>query len=900
MPSSAAIQRALNGTAVPSLKPSYSDSAILTAHAAQTQGQVVTGPSKLRVVVPAADFKETPRWPISPRLRSPPPVKNGRGQDDLPSFTAASLRLEGSTSTSSGDGEEDTPTQATAPELAKPRDKEAIRSPTWGPSTSSTTLETVQEISQPTTPAPGQVDGTAEEQNPIDLAVLSKDHNSKTKAADKADSGSESGEKKGEVKLKPTASGILRPTLPTLRPAASGTFKKPTEGSSAKNMTVETETVSSVPQVAVGGGGTINGSIRAKPSSETIRPKKEKTKTRRKAPSVAATGGETSHFPTSNGRRRSKSRLHDHPIISSSVYPREVLPSRKSSTSYLRELRGQSSAETLRGRESSESSRPGTSHAHSYASSIASYQSGCSFYSPYAPPAGNVPAYQDGDISTGRKISSYVRNILTSQPTASSKADIFEAKIASAVDEANSSDSEETFVYESNPPDHERPRRYHSRTPSATSMASAIEQRGGSRSLHPGMDGGNGMHSSTVGGHSVAMKKSMKFANYSSQPIDSSAPDDAANNLGTGRGTIRHHHIGRWGRGGVNGNGHPSLFDNESPFPNAKNKFGGTNSRQSSRPPSPRVGGGKFNRRLVGPYDDELGADDERTPLVTSSIRSNRSRHNRRRYPRQSQGFLARFAGCLVLSIMVLIVLSGAIGFLFATTQPLLEVRVTGLKKVLASEGELMFEVEIAARNPNILGVTVECAQLSVHAKSKYATGDDSWWSDILPSQSQMRRRGARIPQPEPQRRQRWGRVVGEVDDDGVVALDDSPLDPFPNPPIDTQPPPDDRPLLLLGHITAFDNPLYFEGSPFRHIHTYAAGEIRIGNPGNGTEDGNQRWKEVVRHEWELVVQGLVRYELPLQWGKKGWRSAQIGGRVSVEGGGGSGGGGGKEKGAKG
>jgi hypothetical protein len=55
--------------------------------------------------------------------------------------------------------------------------------------------------------------------------------------------------------------------------------------------------------------------------------------------------------------------------------------------------------------------------------------------------------------------------------TVTSKADLFEAKVASAVDEADSSDSEETFVYESNPPDN-RPSRHHSRTPSATSLAS--------------------------------------------------------------------------------------------------------------------------------------------------------------------------------------------------------------------------------------------------------------------------------------------------------------------------------------------------------------------------------------------------------------------------------------------
>jgi hypothetical protein len=62
-------------------------------------------------------------------------------------------------------------------------------------------------------------------------------------------------------------------------------------------MTVETETVSSIPQVAVGGvasatGG--NGSLRAKPSSETIRPKKDRKKSTRKPPSVTSGTGKPS------------------------------------------------------------------------------------------------------------------------------------------------------------------------------------------------------------------------------------------------------------------------------------------------------------------------------------------------------------------------------------------------------------------------------------------------------------------------------------------------------------------------------------------------------------------------------------------------------------------------------
>lgn len=75
---------------------------------------------------------------------------------------------------------------------------------------------------------------------------------------------------------------------------------------SVKNMTVETETVSSIPQLALGGGAgerhplrrtDTGGSLRLKPSNETIRPKKEKKRVVRKAPSaISGTGGLISVF----------------------------------------------------------------------------------------------------------------------------------------------------------------------------------------------------------------------------------------------------------------------------------------------------------------------------------------------------------------------------------------------------------------------------------------------------------------------------------------------------------------------------------------------------------------------------------------------------------------------------
>ncbi|KAK9492477.1 vacuolar segregation subunit 7-domain-containing protein [Lipomyces doorenjongii] len=66
------------------------------------------------------------------------------------------------------------------------------------------------------------------------------------------------------------------------------------------------------------------------------------------------------------------------------------------------------------------------------------------------------------------------RPLPTTQGT--SKADIFAAKIASAVGDHDSSDSDETFVYESNPRDSQPGRFKPSRSPSVTSLAASISR----------------------------------------------------------------------------------------------------------------------------------------------------------------------------------------------------------------------------------------------------------------------------------------------------------------------------------------------------------------------------------------------------------------------------------------
>ncbi|UKZ48658.1 hypothetical protein TrVGV298_002887 [Trichoderma virens] len=360
------------------------------------------------------------------------------------------------------------------------------------------------------------------------------------------------------------------------------------------------------------------------------------------------------------------------------------------------------------------------------------------------------------------------------KPDGSSKADIFEAKIANAVDEANTSDSEET----------------------ATSIVSQSD-RPNMRVLYGITDN-----------HVPAPKKSMKFSNtYVNGPIndgmltgDEDGRGTGRSASGSGRGTVRqHHHIGRWGR--QPGNGHASLFDNESPFQNnPRPKM--VNSRHSSGPPSPRnhpsMRGPLSSKRsaihMSSSYDldETTGADDEHTPLLEngrSRGRFRRGPHNLRQAESQSysrrSSYLNRFAACLVLTMMFLLVITGAIGFMFATSQPLSDIEIVSIHNVVTSEQVLMFDVTVKAHNPNIVVVTIDHANLEIFAKSEYGGADSDWWDN-----------------PE-----------GPKDNLGLSS---------------------------------------------------STGEMQLPYPGNGTAGGSKRWERIYQNEFDLIVKGVVKYTLPL------------------------------------
>lgn len=796
-PSAAAIQRGLSAQKLPTLNHVASEPSI---RAPIPQKPLVT-----------SEIRDGPRWPVSPRIRSPPPRQSSllsprKTEQEIPAINVqrtsptAEQRAEGKSAAES-ESEEN---------LLTP----GMRTPARGVSGGSSTLETVQEISQPNTPSfelDGAIDTTTQGSPTVptepDLMDGASVETLKKPTIVTNESGSESGGK-GDTKMKNTTPTATRTGPPKSFSGPVAARGKPSGEGSAKNMTVETETVSSIPQIALatGAGGLANGSLRAKQSTETIRPRKEKKKSR-KAPSVTSGTGEQSI---------SRSRLlHHHSTRSISSAYSARSPDRACGQGPSPRKGSMDSTSPERTISERSSRRPSL---NLYSASL----------------------------------------LLTRQRPASSKADIFEAKVASAVDEANSSDSEETFVYESNPPEQERPRRFHSRTPSATSMASQIDARNGLRSM---MDSSN---------HSVAMKKSMKFANsYNSAGQEMSTEDDgkgtARSNLG--RGTA-HHHFSRWGRNG--GNGHASLFDNESPFPNAaKSKFAANPTRQGSRPTSPRVVNtarmsmsGNVNGRKTSPissgYDLDDAADDERTPLIPSTIRSTRSSRIRRgnapssrhmEHQRNNRSFIARFAGCMFVSLLLLLVAAGLVAFLFATTQPLANVKVLALRNILASEQDVIIDLQVTAQNPNLVAVTIDSMDMVIFAKSKYAGTDSEWWA-------------------QPPTKFSWRRGFKHRRDDPI---NDPPMDDDPN----------TNPNLEIGHIYNFESPLIFEGSPFKPTSSVSIGEMRILKPGNQTEPrGSERWGRVLQHEFDLIVRGTLKYTLPLS---SKARSIGVEGRATVK-----------------
>ena len=426
--------------------------------------------------------------------------------------------------------------------------------------------------------------------------------------------------------------------------------------------------------------------------------------------------------------------------------------------------------------------------------------------------------------------------------------------------EGEDTDSDETFVYESNPPEpRSRQSRNHSRTPSTTSMQSLADRRGGLKAT--------GIYNEAQ--RPIRAKRSMKFASnsYASSNLDDEYGDRDTSGarashprVATGN-ELHQKHLGRSG----------SVLHNESPFSQASRLSGATGyTARKSRIPGSPIAMSPTHLRVLG-KSEELSsdfdggrADDEQTPLI-GSIRTPRTRASRHPvasnlrhsefYPPPRRKW-PRVSACLCIFVVVLGTVLGTTGFVYTTTKPLYEVSVREIQNVLASEQEMLFDLLVEATNANLVTIAVDDVDLSVFAKSKYVS-NDRFWRDH-PHGGPVRSRAGRrhttteshvAPINSP------SGISGHLFPHGGI---DEGTDPIDDPETDQQ-------TMLLGRVRQFDSSLTFEGSPFKRQPQNSTGELRLERPGNKTDvGGTERWERVSEHPFELIIRGILKYQLPL------------------------------------
>ena len=366
----------------------------------------------------------------------------------------------------------------------------------------------------------------------------------------------------------------------------------------------------------------------------------------------------------------------------------------------------------------------------------------------------------------------------------------------------------------------------------------------------------------------------MKFAHSSYHANGHSDGGDATQGVVNGNSgritnsnSSHHHHTGRHGRGSAV---HTSLFDNESPFIHANKPLRAANNsgRHPASPRGPHTGRSSVAPAKSAPLGYDLegeAADDERTPLI--SARAGRNRYSRRpggsRHTTYNEDkdhwYYRRASGCIFLGGLVGFLVTAIVIALIMCSKPLENVQIIKIQNVLASEQEIMLDLEVHAMNPNLVAIQVTDLDVNLFAKSKHVETGQMW-------RDRQRHRDRYHDPPSP--------VLSGTDDDARLYINggvDEGNDPIEDP----------AQMLLLGNILAFDSPLIFDASPIRHQWSSSTGEIRLAKPGNSTDaGGRERWEQTLQYPFELIVRGVMRYTLPIT---SKVQSAPISGRRMVD-----------------
>jgi len=283
VPSAAAVQRALSANKPPPQSPGIDNNT-----------PEIRSPKS---VDPA------PRWPVSPRLTSPPPSIAPRNSthptrkhdNDMAAPNSSQKRLSASVLDLSIN------VGKSLPEKEDNVVRSGLKTPARGVSGVTSTLETVAENSVPDTRSVVPPSARTTATSPKEYTESQDDRSQDAQSKSATGSGESESDNAG-AKVKPdvvtmpskaigsqSSSSLAKRSLTNLASGKSKISDPPT-----RSMTVETETVSSVPQAPLnmpgdrGASGKLdaNGSLRLKASNETMKPKREKKKNARRPTSI--------------------------------------------------------------------------------------------------------------------------------------------------------------------------------------------------------------------------------------------------------------------------------------------------------------------------------------------------------------------------------------------------------------------------------------------------------------------------------------------------------------------------------------------------------------------------------------------------------------------------------------
>lgn len=221
-------------------------------------------------------------------------------------------------------------------------------------------------------------------------------------------------------------------------------------------------------------------------------------------------------------------------------------------------------------------------------------------------------------------------------------------------------------------------------------------------------------------------------------------------------------------------------------------------------------------------------SDDEFTPLVRSRPpRRRKGSSNHGSYSGSSNNSCCRtcftlifvFLGCILSLCFVWLLIA-----IYAS--PLADVEVIGISNVLGTQKELIFNLQVRARNSNWWTIRMTNTAFSVFASSHYvpttlmSLGNNTYRNDTL--------------------------LTTLNSSSNITSFGADPAE-------------------FLGTIYHLEDPLIYQsGGLFNPVVSTATSQIQIRNPGSTKDDnsGNERWSLLIRYPYELTVRGVLKYQI--------------------------------------